>query len=71
MIKLMGTILVSLMIIGCNTTILTPNIEQKKQISSKITTDYHFKIVDFKNMLNKSDIKPVYIYIQNIMSLAR
>ena len=68
MIKLMGTILVSLMIIGCNTTILTPNIEQKKQISSKITTDYHFKIVDFKNMLNKSDIKPVYIYIQNITS---
>ncbi len=68
MIKIIGSVLISLMILGCNTTALSPNIEQKKQTSSKITTDYHFKIIDFKNMLNKSDVEPIYIYIQNINS---
>jgi len=66
--KLVGSILISLMIVGCNTTALTPNIEQKKQISSKMTTNYHFKIVDFKNMLEKSDIKPIYIHINDLSS---
>ena len=68
MIKIIGSVLISLMILGCNTTALSPNIEQKKQTSSKMTTDYHFKIIDFKNMLNKSDVEPIYIYIQNINS---
>jgi len=66
--RIIGSILITLMIIGCNTTALTPNIEQKKQTSSKMTTNYHFKIIDFKNMLEKSDIKPIYIHINNLFS---
>lgn len=64
----MVIILISLIIVGCNTTALTPNIEQKRQISSKMKTSYYFKIIDFKNMLNRSNIRPIYIYIQNITS---
>jgi len=68
MIKILSSVLISLIILGCNTISLSPNIEQKKQTSSKMKTNLHFKIIDFKNMLNKSDIKPIYIYIQNIKS---
>jgi len=68
MTKIIRSMLIGLMILGCNTTVLTPNIGHKKQTSSKMKTSYHFKIIDFKNMLNKSNIEPIYIHINDLSS---
>lgn len=54
--------------VGCNTSGLTPHVEQKKQYSQKNVTTHHFKIVDFRNMLDKSDIEPIYLYVQTVSS---
>ena len=39
MIKILSSVLISLIILGCNTISLSPNIEQKKQTSSKMKTN--------------------------------
>jgi len=62
------SMIILMIIMGCSTTALSPHIEQKKQYSKKIVSNYHFKIIDFKNMLNKSNYKPIYIYIHDVKS---
>lgn len=66
--KKIAIIVISLIIVGCSTTALTPKIQQQKQYSKKIATNYHFKIIDFKNMLNRSNKKPIYLYLDKVMS---
>ena len=67
MIKISSIIIGTLVVVGCSST-LSPNIQQKKQRSEKIVTNHHFKIVDFKNMLEKNNYEPIYIYLINVKS---
>ncbi len=41
-IKKLLLVLVTILVMGCNTDALKPNVEQKKQTSSKMKTDYYF-----------------------------
>jgi len=69
MLKKVLIVTTLIMLTSCNMNDkLSPNIEQKKQYSSHLNSNYHFKIIDFKNMLNKSNVEPIYIYLQNINS---
>jgi hypothetical protein len=66
MIKI-SFILIGILVAGCSST-LSPNIQQKKQRSEKIVTSNHFKIVDFRNMLEKNNYEPIYIFLINVKS---
>ncbi len=66
--KIISILLFSILLLGCNTSALAPNVEQKAQYSQKNVTRHHFKIVDFRNMLDKNSVKPIYIYLQALTS---
>jgi hypothetical protein len=56
----------SLLFMGCNQAVPKPKVEHKKQLVSKTVTTNHFKVLDFKEMIESDNsIEPMYIYIKN------
>jgi len=58
-------IILSFFIYGCNGTAPKPKIKQKKQFISKQVTANHYKIIEFRKMMHKENVKPIYIYIDS------
>lgn len=51
---------------GCNNITPKPEIKEKKQYVNKTITTNHFKVLDFKRMIDNDDnINPIYIYLSN------
>jgi hypothetical protein len=58
-------VVISLFITSCTNNIPKPKIEKKPQYIKKYITDNHYKLNEFKIMMEKEDIKPIYIYINS------
>lgn len=59
-------IFISIFITGCNKVAPKPKVDHKKQYVNKTVTINHFKVLDFKKMIESDDsIEPMYIYIKN------
>jgi len=55
-------------IIGCSNTshTFTPTVEQPQQYIQKNLTHHHYKIIDFRTMIERDNkIQPIYIFIEN------
>ncbi len=63
-IKILPLIL-SFLILGCNGVAPKPEVKQKKQFLSKNITTNHYKIEEFKRMMQNENIKPIYIFIDS------
>jgi len=55
--------MLSFFILGCSEAVPKPEIKQKKQFISKNVTANHYKIEEFRRMMKKENIEPIYIYI--------
>jgi hypothetical protein len=58
-------IVISLFITSCTNNIPKPKIEKKPQYIKSYITDNHYKLNEFKLMMEKEDIEPIYIYIDS------
>lgn len=53
------------MLLGCAEIAPKPEVKQKKQFISKKITKNHYKIDEFRRMMEKENIEPIYIYIDS------
>jgi len=64
-IKILIFTILGFFILGCSEAVPKPKIQQKKQFVSKNITTNHYKIEEFRRMMHKENIKPIYIYIDS------
>jgi len=56
---------VAILLTSCTNNVPKPKVEQKRQFVKSYITDNHYKVNEFKLMMEKEDIKPIYIYIDS------